>query len=109
MKDSILKHSSLFLLILLAAGPIAWTTHLVLEEHANIYELDELKISKKTIPHWGDHFLHAQYKGILPKILKGELTGLFPSSKKDFLHVGISHSTFNHLRFYVRGPPEGTA
>ncbi len=109
MKDVILKHSSRLLLILLSAGPVLWTTHLVLEDHANIYELEELKFGRKSIAHWGDHFLHAQYKGILPNISGGELSGLFPATDKDFLDVGISHSTLYYLRFYVRGPPEKPA
>lgn len=106
MKDVILKHSCRLLLILLSAGPVLWTTHLVLEEHANIYESGELKFGRKSIAHWGDHFLHAQYKGILPKISSRELTEILPASKKDFSHVGISHSTLRYLKFYVRGPPK---
>ncbi|MCL6217458.1 hypothetical protein [Zunongwangia pacifica] len=105
MKQFWLKYSSLFLLVLLPAGPILWSAHIILNEHANSFEVHELSFQKIASPHVCAHFLLGESRGILPKISYKQEPALIVVIKDAFSEKRISHKTFYQLRFYVRGPP----
>ncbi|MCH4823876.1 hypothetical protein ML462_11905 [Gramella lutea] len=103
--NTLITHTSRLLLLLLTAGPMLRTAHFVLDDHANIYELSELKFGKKSLPHWDDHFIHAEYKGLVPGFDSNNLFRNIPERKKKNFDVRISQVTSPNLIFYVRGPP----
>ena len=105
MKNWWLKHISRFLLVLLPVGPILWSAHIILNEHANSFEQNELSFQKIASPHTCSHFLHGEYRGILPQENYKEELPIIIVVKNAFSEVRISHKTFHQLRFYVRGPP----
>lgn len=104
MKKFWLKYSSLFLLALLPVGPILWSAHIILNEHANSFEVHELSFQQIASPHICNHFLQAEYRGIFPKIDYIEESVLIVI-KNVFYDISRSHKAFYYLRFYVRGPP----
>ena len=105
MKKCWLKHISLLLLVLLPVGPILWSAHIILNEHANSFEQSELSYKKVASSHTCPHFLHGEYRGMLPQLhYKNECASILVV-KNAFAEIRIIHKTFHQLRFYVRGPP----
>ncbi|WBL23310.1 MULTISPECIES: hypothetical protein [unclassified Zunongwangia] len=105
MRNLLLIYISRLLLLLLPFGQILWSAHLVLEEHANSFEVNDLKFEKVSSPHWCSDFLHGENRGLLPNITPEEEFFSIAVKKRTYLDVSSYIKTLNYLRFYVRGPP----
>lgn len=105
MRNLVVIYISRLLLLLLPFGQILWSAHLVLEEHANSFEVNDLKFEKVSSPHWCSDFLHGEHRGLLPNITSEEEFISIAVKKRTYLDVSSYIKTSNYLRFYVRGPP----
>jgi len=104
--NAVFVHISRLLIFLLCAGPVLRTAHFLLEVHSDFYEVGDFQIEQKNIRHWCEHFIHAEYKGLLPAYDRQDLFRNISERKKKLFGAGISQIVAANINFYVRGPPE---
>ena len=105
---STITHISRLLILLLIAGPLLRTAHFVLDDHSDFHEVGKFKIEQQNIRHWCEHFIHAEYKGLLPGYDRPDLFRKVSEKEKKLFDVRISQVVTTKFSFDIRGPPVNT-
>lgn len=99
------RHISRLIILLLIGRPVYSTTHFILEDHSVITEAGKFNIEEKTVRHWCEHYLHAEYKSFVLGTYHENLFRSISDRKKNLFDVEVSLTTYRTHKLYVRGPP----